>query len=152
MRGEDVLTIARACLERMAREEGKTLERFSPDAERVLMAHAWPGNVRELQNLIRQAVVLNGGCVIEASMLNLTGADPASGHAMLDAFADSAVHPLRALRSDLAAGLKDMQRSAIERAIAACGGSIPRAARMLGVAPSTVYRKRESWSAAGRPC
>jgi DNA-binding NtrC family response regulator len=140
----------------MAREEGKAFEGFSSEAERALMAHAWPGNVRELQNLIRQAVVLNGGRVIEASMLGFADAGSTPAHAVLDALADSAVQPLRALRGDLAAGLKDMQRQAIERAIAACGGSVPRAARMLGLAPSTIYRRRETWSgaerSAGRPC
>jgi two-component system repressor protein LuxO len=154
MRGDDVLAIARACLARMTREEGKAFERFSADAEQALLAHPWPGNVRELQNVIRQAVVLNDGVAIEAGMLLFAAESPAAGsdHAMLDAIADSAVAPLRALRTELGADLKDLQRSAIERAIAACGGSIPAAARMLGVAPSTVYRKRESWGAASRPC
>jgi len=152
MRSDDVLAIARACLARMAAEEGKAFERFSPDAEQAMLSHPWPGNVRELQNVIRQAVVLNDGAAIEAAMLNL-GADPRPmDHATLDAVADSAVQPLRGLRSELAGGLRDLQRSAIERAIAACGGNIPRAARMLGVAPSTVYRRRGMWGSAGHLC
>jgi two-component system repressor protein LuxO len=152
MRGGDILAIARACLARMTAEEGKAFELFSPAAEQALLAHPWPGNVRELQNVIRQAVVLNDGSVIEAEMLGLTADGLQIDAAMLDAFADSAVQPLRALRAEMGSGLRDLQRTAIEQAIAACGGSVPRAARMLGVAPSTVYRRREMWGSAGRPC
>jgi DNA-binding NtrC family response regulator len=41
--------------------------------------------------------------------------------------------------------LWEIERDAIEATIAAAGGSIPRAARILGVSPSTIYRKREAW-------
>ena len=152
MRGDDVLAIARACLARMAAQEGRAFERFTPDAERAMLSHPWPGNVRELQNVIRQAVVLNDGDAIAASMLGLGGNAVRIDHAALDAVAGGAVEPLRALHSEMAGGLRNLQRSAIERAIAACGGSIPQAARMLGVAPSTVYRRREMRGSAGRPC
>jgi len=41
--------------------------------------------------------------------------------------------------------LAEIEREAIERAIAACGGNVPKAAALLGVSASTIYRKRESW-------
>ena len=37
------------------------------------------------------------------------------------------------------------EKRAIEAAIDACGGSINRAAKQLEVAPSTIYRKIQSW-------
>jgi two-component system repressor protein LuxO len=37
------------------------------------------------------------------------------------------------------------EKAAIEAAIAECGGSINRAAKRLQVAPSTIYRKIQSW-------
>ncbi len=151
-RGDDVLAIARACLARMAAEEGKAFSRFTPDADQALLSHPWPGNVRELQNAIRQAVVLNDGDTIEAAMLGLGGDAIRIDHAALDALADYAVPPLRALCAETQGGLRDLQRGAIERAIAACGGSVPRAARMLGVAPSTVYRRRVIKGSASRSC
>jgi DNA-binding NtrC family response regulator len=40
-----------------------------------------------------------------------------------------------------------VERALIEETIAACGGSIPKASRMLGVSPSTIYRRREAWEA-----
>lgn len=38
-----------------------------------------------------------------------------------------------------------VEREAIEFAVAACGGNIPRAAAALGVSPSTLYRKKQAW-------
>jgi DNA-binding NtrC family response regulator len=46
--------------------------------------------------------------------------------------------------------LADVERELIEATIEHCDGSIPRAARMLEVSPSTLYRKLESWSGAPR--
>ena len=45
--------------------------------------------------------------------------------------------------------LKDIERIVIEQTISGNSGSIPRAARVLGVSPSTIYRKMESWRSAG---
>lgn len=41
--------------------------------------------------------------------------------------------------------LAEVEREAIEHALAVCHGNIPRAAALLGVAPSTLYRKRSAW-------
>ncbi len=42
--------------------------------------------------------------------------------------------------------LAEVERLVIEATIRACGGSLPKAARVLGVSPSTLYRKRASWT------
>ena len=41
--------------------------------------------------------------------------------------------------------LAKVERLVIEANIRACGGSLPKAARVLGVSPSTLYRKRAGW-------
>ncbi|WP_430474744.1 sigma-54-dependent transcriptional regulator [Thalassospira lucentensis] len=45
--------------------------------------------------------------------------------------------------------LWQVEKQAIEEAIERCGGSIPRAADALGVSPSTIYRKKQSWEEGG---
>ncbi len=42
--------------------------------------------------------------------------------------------------------LAAVERLVIEATIRACGGSLPKAARVLGVSPSTLYRKRAGWT------
>jgi DNA-binding NtrC family response regulator len=46
--------------------------------------------------------------------------------------------------------LAEIERELIEATIAHCEGSIPRAAKLLVVSPSTIYRKLEAWSAEER--
>ena len=45
--------------------------------------------------------------------------------------------------------LHEMERRAIERAVQACSGNIPRAAALLQVSPSTIYRKKAQWDDVG---
>src|SRR6185369_8275685 len=57
-RPEDVETLARHFMQRMARKLGKPLTSIEPRTLAKLRAHAWPGNIRDLQNTIERAAVL----------------------------------------------------------------------------------------------
>ena len=46
--------------------------------------------------------------------------------------------------------LWQVEKEAIEEAIAACDGNIPRAAALLGISASTIYRKKLTWEAEGK--
>ncbi|MCU0682925.1 MAG: sigma-54 dependent transcriptional regulator [Polyangiaceae bacterium] len=72
-RGGDVLTLARALLERAARRLGRAGLRLRAEAEAALVTHPWPGNVRELENAIERAAVLAEGDAISAEQLGLEG-------------------------------------------------------------------------------
>ena len=148
-REDDVVLIARALLQRYASEESKRFKRFAPDAEAALRAHRWPGNVRELQNVLRNAVVLNDGEEITAAMLGSIAAAPtlAGPPAAMSAAGPPAAEPApgeRAIRP-----LWQIEREAIEEAIRRCNGNVPRAAALLELSPSTIYRKRQAWEAGG---
>jgi two-component system repressor protein LuxO len=151
-RGRDVLLIARQLLERFARQAGKSFENFSAAAEEQLLRYAWPGNVRQLQNVVQQTVVLNSGEQVQLEMLPT---DVREGHIE----ADTAMGIAQARdNGDPQAGLALrrsieplwlVEKNAIEAAIAACDGNINRAAGLLEVAPSTLYRKRQAWAGEG---
>jgi two-component system repressor protein LuxO len=129
-RGEDVLRIARQMLTRFADEEGRQFTGFDEEAEARLAAYAWPGNVRELANVIRRIVVLHDGQRVGAAMLP-AGLRGEAG---------------RALTASAIAPFHEEERRVIERALAAFGGNIARAAAALQISPATIYRKKQGWA------
>jgi len=153
----DIMEIAEASLRQCATEEGKAFSGFDPEVARILVSRPWPGNVRQLINVIRNIVVLHDGPMVSRAMLptEMTlGADvaafvPAQGQACpgSDPTTFNGNDRIAAL---IGASLADVERALIEATISHCDGSIPRAARMLEVSPSTIYRKLESWSGSAR--
>lgn len=138
-RGDDVLLIAAQLLTRMAAEEGKRFTCLSADAADYLCGESWPGNVRQLQNVLRRAVVMNDGEVLTAAMLPPRESLPSL---------PPPVQSERAGKSLAATSLRAMERAMIEKAISDCSGNISAAARLLGVNPSTLHRKRGKWRGA----
>jgi two-component system repressor protein LuxO len=174
-RGSDVLLIARSFLARYSLEEGKRFEGFTPECEQLLSRHRWPGNVRELENVVRNIVVLNDGPVVTLQMLPAVvlqdasppqlAATPVVASPQVDASAPVRVEPAPVImraepptagHAPLAAPpravvpLWQVERDAIESAIAFYDGNVPRAAAALEISPSTIYRKRQSWSGAAQ--
>ncbi|MBL8671681.1 MAG: sigma-54-dependent Fis family transcriptional regulator [Alphaproteobacteria bacterium] len=147
-REDDVILIAREFLKRFAEEEGRKFAAFAPEAEAALRQHEWPGNVRELQNAVRNVVVLHDGETVTADMLPPLGSAPRAAGA---APGPAAARPPRP-QPTAAGGIRPLaaiEREAIEAAIEACNGNVPKAAALLDVSPSTIYRKRLAWEAGG---
>ena len=156
-RGNDLIEIAEALLERFACEEGKDFASFSEDAIAAIRSHGWPGNVRELENAIRNAIVLNDGEQLTAAMLpgwvNGSAARQTTGAARA---MQAPVRPQQPAGSGQAATysqqirpLWEIEREAILHALDVCDGSVPRAAAFLEVGVSTIYRKKAEWEADG---
>jgi DNA-binding NtrC family response regulator len=143
-RGEDVLEIAETALAHFAREEGKPFDGLDRPVKALFRALPWPGNVRQVLNVIRNIVVLNEGGLVTLDML------PDTLDRQIDAGAPTAIAPLpapSALSLDDLIGrpLAEIERAVIEATLARHGGSVPRAARVLELSPSTLYRKIEGW-------
>ena len=143
-RDDDVLLLARHFLALYAEEEGKAFTDFDEAAQRALSRYPWPGNIRELQNVLRNAVLFNQGRVITETMLSRL--DP---HAAPRAVAPSApIAALATMPRIAGAAVKPLwlvEKEAIEEAIALCHGNIPRAAALLEINPSTIYRRKAEW-------
>ncbi len=153
-RPEDIMEIAQSSLVTFAVEEGKAFTGFDPAVADILVSRPWPGNVRQLLNVIRNIVVLHDGRLVSPDMLPAEIALGAgAGYAADRPAPPGAPPPLNSLRGHVAsligATLADVERGLIEATIEHCDGSIPRAARMLAVSPSTLYRKLETWAADG---
>ncbi len=144
-RGEDVIEIAEAALIRFAEEEGRRFQGLSPEVQAQLMRLPWPGNVRQLLNVIRNVVVLNSGGLVTPEMLppGLTLDEAAEPQDAEEGVTADGL-PLDGL---VGLSLAEAERRLIEATLARHGGSIPRAARVLEVSPSTLYRKLDGWKA-----
>jgi DNA-binding NtrC family response regulator len=142
-RGTDVIEIAEAALARFSAEENRTFDSLDPEVRRLFLRLSWPGNVRQLLNVIRNVVVLNDGGRVTPDMLppdlvqDLPGAKGDGGLA--------AAPPGPLAEQLVGRTLAEIEQVMIEATIAQFGGSVPRAARVLDVSPSTLYRKREAW-------
>lgn len=156
-RGDDILMIAGRFLSLYAREEKKSFSRFSPEAAQAMMTYRWPGNIRELQNVVRSITVLYDAEFVSLDMLppNVTGgmvARPEPAAAPATPVASNSVAQFiaeeRTVRTEAdIRPLEDVEREAIEDAIDICKGNIAKAASLLGVSPSTIYRKKQTWDA-----
>ena len=143
-RGDDVIEIAEAALQRFAEEEGRQFDGLSPEVADLFRRLPWPGNVRQVLNVIRNVVVLNQGGVVRPDMLPEALAEPAPGPA------PPAPAPIKlpsgpVLEGLLGRPLAEIERIVVMATLARHGGSVPKAARVLDLSPSTLYRKLESW-------
>lgn len=145
-RGEDVIGIADKMLKDFAFEEDKNFREIEPDVKDLFRRLPWPGNVRQLLNVLRNVVVLNEGRVVTMTMLPLEILHLSEEDAGFSPVTASAEVALRQEFGVLIGrSLAEIERFVIEETIARNGGSVTKAARVLDVSPSTIYRKREAW-------
>lgn len=158
-RQDDVLEIAEAAIQEMAAEEGKRFARLSPDVKDLFTKLPWPGNVRQLLNVLRNVLVLHDAETVEISMLppdvrthsisqplpHAPSAVTATAVQPQSPFSDPPPPVDSVFDALVGQKLEDIEKGVIEATIASCNGSIPSAANVLGISPSTIYRKRESW-------
>ena len=143
-RGEDVIEIAEAALQRFAAEEGRQFEALSPEVRSLFRSLEWPGNVRQVLNVMRNVAVLYDGSEVLRHMLPDDIALPP-----VPSTAPMVQPPAQTnatLEGLLGLPLAEVERRIIEATIEAHAGSVPRAARVLEVSPSTLYRKLEGWA------
>ena len=149
-REDDCLELCQYFLERYSAEESKNFTGFDANVEAFFQTYSWPGNVRELQNMVRNIVVLHDGPTVTMEMLPLDALEsPAPVEESSTPTAPlTAVTAAAQVPNTAGLTLAQIERNAIEAAIVAAGGSVPKAAKALDVSPSTLYRKREAWEAA----
>lgn len=146
-RREDILPLATTFLDRYSAEERRRFKGFDADADAKLLSYPWPGNVRQLENTIRQIVVMNDGAAVTLDMLPMLIRDPSGrGHTVVDLSRERAKVSAAPRAFDTIEPLWAQERRIIEDALSAFDGNIAMAAAALEISPSTIYRKRQSWS------
>ena len=144
---EDIMQIADSFLAQFCAEENKSFSGFTLKAKEAMEQYLWPGNVRQLQNAIHQMVILYDDNLIEYSMLPdyvFTG-DLKAGLLPDEDSVNDQHGESRNLTHSAVVPLWKIEKYTIESAISACEGNVNKAAGLLEVAPSTLYRKLRSW-------
>jgi DNA-binding NtrC family response regulator len=126
-REDDVILLAEHFLRRLSEQAGAQLV-LAPDAAAALQHYEWPGNVRELENALERAAILAKGATITADALPGRITTPAPA-------------PLVSERPPANPTLELVERAYILWVLQAEGGNKARAAEVLGIDPSTLYRK-----------
>jgi two-component system NtrC family response regulator len=84
-RSEDALLMARTFLHSYAREAGRSLRGFTPEATDAILEAPWKGNVRELVNRVRRAVVVADGAYVTPFDLGFDGGREATCSSLREA-------------------------------------------------------------------
>ncbi len=121
---EDVALLADHFLERYGRKYYKQKLSLGDDALKGLMSYNWPGNVRELQHMIERAVILSDHDVLEAEDFESLSSGRAAARFERDTY-----------------DLEEIEKEAIQRALARFGGNITKAAGALGLTRPALYRR-----------
>jgi two-component system response regulator HydG len=127
-RKDDIPVLANAFLARMAKERNLEAHSLGGEALEAVMAFDWPGNVRELENALERAATLTKVGEIPVSAL------PAK-------VTERRAEPLVADRPTANPTLEVIERAYIMFVLQSEGGNKTRAAEVLGIDPSTLYRK-----------
>ena len=125
-RVEDIAPLAEAFLA----EHARAPVQLSPEFVAALERHPWPGNVRELKNRIQRALLLADGAPLSPAHLGLGPAPPATTGQGTGAVASTST-------------IEEVERAAIERALATHDYVIKRAAAALGLSRQALYRRME---------
>lgn len=151
-RGNDVVVLAQYFLREKSAANSKHFERFTPEAELIIKKYSWPGNIRELQNVLEKIVVLHDSDKVDESMLSSLNDNiiPLRNNNTVSSAAIDSRNNLQNPPSGIKGfqnirPLWQIEKEAIESAIAQCDGNIPLAAACLGVSASTIYRKIKTW-------
>jgi NtrC-family two-component system response regulator AlgB len=130
----DIPDLADHFLDFFARRLGQRVSGFTAEARAALARHPWPGNLRELRNAIERAVMLADGSELGLSDLP-------------ERIVRAAAPSLPADRPLAIGGRISLEELEIEhiRRVLAATASRDEAARILGIDPSTLYRKRKQY-------
>lgn len=137
-RREDILPLANYFLTVYGREVGKPVVSISIEAAELIRRHPWPGNVRELKNAIERAVV-----VCKGETVGLNDLPDLSGH-VPDTGKTAKISP--DISKPLPVYLEEIEKEIIVEALKASEDVHARAARLLGISPTSLQYKLNKYN------
>jgi len=123
-RREDVLPLAEHFLKKYAKENNKSIKKFSPEVVEFMLNYSWPGNVRELENMIERGVILSKKNAITLAEVP-----------------QEIIHPAPVEGRTVEAVTKSHILNVLEET----EGNISKAAKILGIRRMTLYNKLKKY-------
>lgn len=129
-RKDDLPLLCNKFLREFAKENGRAVDGFTPEAMSLLAAYDWPGNVRELRNVINRMVTLSRGGKLGVR---------------------DVPEEIRSLAQPKPEppDLDKLQKRQIQAVLKECGGCKTAAAQKLGISRRTLYRKLDEYEKEG---
>jgi DNA-binding NtrC family response regulator len=147
-RPEDVEPLTQHVLKQLA---GANAPMLAPEVMDKLRGYGWPGNVRQLRNCLERAVLLANDGLITVNELPPEVAGRTNGSV---AFVSLPAQPTGGSAdsglSSAAGSLRDVEKQQIIAALEQTGWHRGKAAEMLGISPSTLYRRLRDYNLEGR--
>ncbi|EPR33162.1 two component, sigma54 specific, transcriptional regulator, Fis family [Alkalidesulfovibrio alkalitolerans DSM 16529] len=157
-RPDDIPLLAAHLLRKLGEKNRKQVREPSPAFLDALLSWNWPGNVRELENVLERALILARADTLTPDLLppqivrawgGLGEAAPDQGRTRKDVGADrpsgGGLASLRELGARGSGSLDDVEREAIERALAVHGGHREKTAEALGISRRTLQYKLKKY-------
>jgi two-component system, NtrC family, response regulator len=131
-RGEDILLLAKALLQRYSAESKKKVSGFNRQAITALQTYGWPGNIRELENRIKRAVIMAEG-------QRLTPEDLELGSPYATRYEGKGLKQAR----------EALEKEIIQKALAKNKGNLTQTANELGISRPTLHELIEKLEIGG---
>jgi two-component system response regulator HydG len=141
-RGSDIELLAHHFRMRFARENGKEITGFTPEALTLLNEHPWSGNVRELRNAVERGVIVCRNSKISPAHLALNFSEPRAERGR-----PSAPRPHIGMVSirPLKEALEEPEKQIILQALEALSWNRQETARVLDINRTTLYKKMKKY-------
>lgn len=139
-RDDDIFELANHFLDFYCKEEDKNFKSFDDKSEEILRSYNWPGNVRELQNAVHRIVVLNEGTVVLPDMLPNSLRQPGQPIQRTPRNNGSVISMVPSNDGSIVP-MWQVELDHIQHALEKTGNNVPKAATLLEMSPSTIYRR-----------
>ncbi|MCX7972869.1 MAG: sigma-54 dependent transcriptional regulator, partial [Candidatus Aminicenantes bacterium] len=135
-RPEDIIPLALHFLQELNQELHRSYEGISPEAAQIMMNYSWPGNARELRNVIERimSLYLDKEIKVHHLPLEIRSQPKSIGQKWLEEVISGEKWPT----------LEELERIYIDHVLKITGNNKSRAARILGVHPTSLFRKLKS--------
>lgn len=132
----DIPLLVKYLVPKLNRRMHTQVQKISTETMKLLTSYDWPGNVRELENLLERAINLadlnRESCLVPEHFPFLSALATSAGQMVIQV-------------DNLNEAVEQVEKATIQRVLATAGNNKARAARMLGINKSVLYRKLEKY-------